>query len=351
MEKIECKLSPRLLIVDDNYSNVLLLEKMLKIHGYENIKTSTDSREVLNLYKTYRPDLILLDLRMPYLDGFQVMDQLNSVKEDDYLPVIMISAENDKEYRLKALESGAKDFITKPFDHAEVIMRIRNMIQIRMLHNEVKNHNRELEDKVKERTKDLEDLQVELLQRLLRAAEFRDNDTGNHIARIGLYVFELGKLLGFNYEYCNRLLHASMMHDIGKIGIPDSILLKPAKLNSEEWEKMKTHAIKGAALLTESSSEIVQLAEQIALTHHEKWDGSGYPNGLRGEDIPLAGRMTTICDVFDALLSERPYKKPWTLEKVVEEITKGAGSHFDPFLVEVFLKNFSTFLKIKEKYD
>lgn len=345
------EITPKLLIIDDSYSNISLLEKMLKSHGYNNIKALTDFRDVIDLYKTYKPDLLLLGLRLSYMNGFQIMKQLNALKGPDYLPIIMITTENDTEYRLEALENGAKDFISKPFDYTEVIMRIRNLLEIRMLHNKSQEYNRKLEDNVKERTKELEDLQLELLQRLLCAAGFRDNDTGNHISRIGLYVFQLAKAVGLSQKYCDMLLHASMMHDIGKIGISDDILLKPGELNAEEWEIMKTHTLKGAQILAESSSEIVQLAAQIALTHHEKWDGSGYPYKLKDEEIPFPSRITAICDAFDALLSERPYKKAWHLDDVINELKKGSGTHFDPLLVELFLKNIPIFVEIKKEFD
>lgn len=338
----------KILIVDDNPTNVLLLKKMLEIFGYNNVKSLTDSREVIDLYKIYEPDLILLDLKMPYLDGFEVLEKLNEIIEDDYLSVIIITAQNDKENRLKALKLGAKDFIGKPFDNAEVMMRIRNMLEIRLLQKQVKENNKQLKDRVKDRTRQLEGLQIELIERLLRAAEFRDNDTGNHVSRIGAYAFELGKAAGFSFEFCDMLMYASMMHDMGKVGIPDSILLKPDKLDDEEWEKMKTHTDKGAQIMAGSSFELIQLAEQIALCHHERWDGKGYPRGLKGEEIPVAGRVTAICDVFDVLLSDRPYKKAWPLEYVVEEIKKGSGTHFDPYLTEVFLDNIDIFVNIKE---
>lgn len=342
---------PRILIVDDNSTNILVLEKMLKIYGYDDIKTLTDSREVVETYISYSPDILLLDLKMPYLDGFQVLEQLNRVKMDDYIPVIVITAQSDKESRMKALKMGAKDFIVKPFDSAEIMMRIANMLEIRMLHNKVLENNKELEKRVKERTEELQNLQLELIQRLLRAAEFRDNDTGYHINRIGEYSSELGKAAGLNKDECYNLMHASMMHDVGKIAIPDNILLKPGKLDSEEWKIMKQHTVKGAELLSGSFSEILKLAEQIALTHHEKWDGSGYPNGISGEEIPLVGRITAICDVFDALLSKRPYKEPWELDKVIAEIKKGSDNHFDPNLVDLFLKNLDIFINIKNKFE
>jgi len=340
----------KILIVDDHPANLLLLEKLLVISGFHNIKTTTDSRETLELYTKFKPDLLLLDFRMPYLDGFQVMEQLNSYKEDDYLPIVMITAQDDREHRLKALKTGAKDFIVKPFDHAEVIMRIRNNLEIRLLYNEVRLHNHQLEEKVQDRIKEFQELQIELIQRLVLAAEFRDSETGNHIVRMSMYTYELGKVVGLPEKECKLLLYASMMHDIGKIGIPDNILLKPGKLIPKEWEIMKTHAYKGAQILKGSSSEIIKMAEQIALTHHEKWDGSGYPQGLKGEEIPLVGRITAICDVFDALISERPYKQAWPKEMVISEMERGSGIHFDPFLVKAFFEILPIIYVIKDKY-
>lgn len=345
-----CISDAKILIVDDNPTNILLLEKMLRISGYKNIKSTNDSRETFVLYSEFQPDMLLLDFRMPYLDGFQVMEQLNMFIEDDYLPIVMITAQNDPKLKLKALYKGVKDFIVKPFDHAEVIMRIRNNLETRLMYNEVKLHNRQLEEKVQERIREIQDFQVELIQRLVRAAEFRDTETGNHIVRMSMYNYELGKAAGLSTKDCVLLRHASMMHDVGKIGIPDYILLKQGKLNAEEWEIMKTHAYKGAQILNGSSSEMIKMAEQIALTHHEKWDGSGYPRGFKGEEIPLVGRITAICDVFDALISKRPYKQPWPKDMVVAEIKKGSGSFFDPFLVEAFLKIMPIIFKIKERY-
>lgn len=350
MQLVDCISNAKILIVDDNPANVMLLEKLLKISGYNNIKTTTDSRKTFALYTEFKPDLLLLDFRMPYLDGFQVMEQLNSYKEDDYLPIVMITAQDDREHRLKALKTGAKDFIAKPFDNTEVIMRIRNILEIRLLYNKVRFNNHQLEEKVQERIKEFQELQIELIQRLVLAAEFRDSETGNHIVRMSMYTYELGKVVDLSEKECKLLGYASMMHDIGKIGIPDDILLKPGKLIPKEWEIMKTHAHKGALILNGSSSEIIKMAEQIALTHHEKWDGSGYPQGLKGEEIPLVGRITAICDVFDALFSERPYKQAWPKEMVISEMKRGSGSHFDPFLVEAFINILPTIYKIKDKY-
>lgn len=340
----------KILVVDDNSSNVLLLRRMLEINQFKNILTTTDSREVVQIYLNHNPDLILLDLKMPHLDGFQVLEQLNQIKEDEYLPVIMITAQNDQDSKMRALALGAREFIGKPFDQAEIIMRIKNILEIKMLHNNVKDQNRLLEKKVEERTKELRSMQLELIQRLLRAAEFRDDSTGFHITRIGYYARALAKLAGLSDSDCEKILHASMMHDIGKIGVPDHILLKPGLLTSEEWEVMRLHTTRGAHILTDSKSDVIQLAEQIALTHHEKWDGTGYPNGLKGTEIPIASRITSICDVFDALLSERPYKKAWPLEDVVIYIQENKGKHFDPELTQLFLDYIAIFVQIKKKY-
>lgn len=341
----------RILIVDDMASNLFLLEQLLKISGYQNIVKLTDSREVLQTYLEIKPDLLLMDLKMPHLDGFQILDQLNAIREDDYLSVIMITAQSDKENRLKALQMGAKDFIGKPFDHAEVIMRVTNLLEIRMLHNADRQNNRLLEERVQERTTEIEEIQLELVKKLLIAAEFRDDDTGNHIIRIGKYANEMAKLLGFEKNACHQLSQAAMMHDVGKIGIPDRILLKPAALTFDEMEIMKKHTDKGADILTGSVSKVLQLGEIIALTHHEKWDGTGYPVGLKGEEIPIEGRITAICDVFDALLSERPYKKSWTLASTLDLMTSESGIHFDPDLLQLFIDNIDIFIDIRKNFE
>ena len=313
----------KILILDDNRTNNLLLEKLLNNNGYRNVKSILDSRLAVETYQSYMPDLLLLDLRMPYYNGFEILQQLSEIKGADYLSVIVITAENDRNNLLKALELGAKDFIEKPFDQSEVLMRIRNMLEIRLLHKQGQQDNLLLERKVLERTKELDNMQTELFNRLLRAAEFRDNDTGKHISRIGHYVYRLAILSGSSEEYAMQLYYASMMHDIGKIGVPDYILLKPGKLTEPEFEKMKMHTVKGGEILSGSSLTVIKLAEQIALTHHERWDGKGYPLGLKGEGIPLAGRITAIFDVFDSLVSNRPYKFAWSEDDAVKEIKEG----------------------------
>jgi putative two-component system response regulator len=254
------------------------------------------------------------------------------------------------ETRLKALDMGAKDFLEKPFDRLEAMTRIQNMLEVRLLHNEVRNQNRVLEERVKERTIDLINTQREILRRLGKASEYRDDDTGFHINRMSQYCQLIAKSADMSDRFSDMILDISAMHDIGKIGIPDSILLKPDKLNNDEFEIMKTHTIIGADILSGSDSPILRLAESIALTHHERWDGSGYPNGLAGESIPIEGRICALADVFDALTSIRPYKSAWSVENAVAEMEKGRGSHFDPKLFDVFIKVLPQIVEIKDKY-
>ncbi|MHB9119260.1 MAG: HD-GYP domain-containing protein [Burkholderiales bacterium] len=339
-----------ILIVDDQEVNVMLLEKMLQMEGYTRIHTATDSRAVADLYREKRFDLILLDLNMPYLDGFQVMEQLRAIEAGNYLPILVLTAQADMPTRLRALESGAKDFLVKPFDRLEVLTRIRNMLEVRLLHQQVRDQNRLLEEKVRERTRELLETRQEIIRRLGMAAEYRDNETGLHIVRMSRICALLGRAVGLAEAQCDLLLSASPMHDVGKIGIPDAILLKPGKLDGEEWEVMKTHAEIGAELLSGHPSDLMEMARIIALSHHEKWDGSGYPAGLKGEDIPLPGRIAALADVFDALTSDRPYKKAWSVEAALAYIDESSGKHFDPALVAAFRSVLPEVAAIRVRY-
>ncbi|MFQ5645566.1 MAG: HD domain-containing phosphohydrolase [bacterium] len=340
----------RILIVDDNKTNVLLLEKMLTMGGYSNIRTLTDSRQVKAVYQEYRPDLILLDLKMPYLDGFEVMEQLREITDDSYIPVMAITALQDSETRLRALTSGAKDFINKPIDHTEVLPRIHNMLEIRLLHNKVKTQITTLEHKLEEHTVELKETRLEIIRRLCRAAEYRDNETGLHIIRMSKITHLLASKIGLSKEHCELILNASPMHDIGKIGIPDRILQKPGKLDANEFAIMKTHTIIGANMLSDHTSKLMNKAHDIALTHHEKWNGTGYPVGLKGEEIPVEGRICALSDVFDALTSFRLYKKAWTYQEALDEINREKGKHFDPTIVDLFNEIFDQILDIQEEY-
>ncbi|GJL54751.1 MAG: two-component system response regulator [Nitrospirales bacterium] len=339
-----------ILIVDDQMTNIMLLENILKTAGYTNVHSTTESGEVVKLYRELNPDLICLDIRMPEVDGFQVMGQLKIINKRSYLPILVLTSEEDRGTRLRALESGAKDFLNKPFDKVEVLMRIRNLLETSLLHRENARHLETLEETVSARTKALEETQREVIHRLGRAAEYRDNDTGSHIVRMSHYAAILAQAVGMSEDDCKLIQQAMPMHDIGKIGIPDEILLKPDQLSSDEWHVMRRHTIIGAELLAGSDSPLLQMAEMIALTHHEKWDGSGYPNKLSGDDIPLPGRICAICDIFDALTSERPYKEAWAIERATEHIRELAGTHLDPNLVERFEDMLPLMLEVQRTY-
>lgn len=338
-----------ILVVDDQPVNVKLLEKVLLAEGYPNVISTTDSREAVNLFLAHNCDLVLLDLNMPHIDGYGVMQELQRISED-YPPVLVLTALKDRDSRVRALESGARDFVSKPFDRVELLSRIRNMLEVRMLNKAMKQQNQLLEEKVYERTRELDETRLEIIRRLGRAAEYRDNETGLHIIRMSQYSQIIGMADGMTESEADMLLNASPMHDIGKIGIPDQILLKPGKLTPEEWEIMKTHSTIGAEILSGHESELMQVAREIALHHHEKWDGSGYPNGQTGDEIPLVGRIVAIADVFDALTTVRPYKKAWKVEDAVDYIAQNRATHFDPRLVDLFMKCLTEILAIRAKY-
>ncbi len=340
-----------ILLVDDQSYNIALLRMILKAAGYERILATTDSREALPLYVEHRPDVVLLDLSMPHLDGFAVMAQIREVEANSFAPILVLTAETDPEVRLRALTSGARDFLNKPFDKTETLARLQNVIEVRQLHNTVRRQNEELEEKVRARTQELSDTQMEIIHRLGHAAEYKDNETGFHLIRMSLYAAALARQMGLPVADVEIIERASPMHDIGKIGIPDRILLKPGKLDADEWQVMMSHAAIGADLLSGSQSPLVQMAATIAISHHEKWDGSGYPRGLSGESIPLVGRICAICDVFDALTTARPYKPAWTVDAALAEITRGDGRHFDPTVVATFLTTLPEILAIRHRYQ
>ncbi|MEW6982811.1 HD-GYP domain-containing protein [Colwelliaceae bacterium 6471] len=341
----------RIFIIDDEPANLKLLQRMLEAQGYNELVLISDPREVISQYQLKRPDLILLDINMPHLDGYQVMEQLQALGDSLLPPIVMLTAQSGKDFLLRSLAAGARDYICKPFDRNELLMRVRNLLEAQVAHRMVNNQKEVLEDMVKERTVELNHTRLQVVQRLGMAAEYRDEETGCHILRMSHICALLAKGIGWDADQCDLILNASPMHDIGKIGIPDAILLKPGKLDPQEWEVMKTHALIGGRLLEGGGSELMEMAQDIALTHHEKWDGSGYPNGLSGENIPMSGRIAALADVFDALTSVRPYKKAWTVEASVELIKENSGKHFDPILVEVFLKDLPRIVLIREQFS
>jgi putative two-component system response regulator len=327
----------RILIIDDEPGNVELLRRVLGRAGFQKLDSTNDPREAATLYVQTRPDLILLDLHMPHMDGLAVMDQLNQIVEASYLPILMLTGDVTPEARRDALSRGAKDFVNKPFNPDEVLLRIGILLETRFLYLQIQSHNQMLEAKVRERTRELESAQIEIIERLARAAEFRDDNTGQHTERVGSMAAQLARELGLPDAQVSLIRRAAPLHDVGKIGIPDSILLKLGKLTTAEFELVKTHTSIGAKILSGSRFALLRLAEEIAFSHHERWDGTGYA-GLSGDRIPLVGRIVTVADVFDALTQKRPYKPAWPLEEAVAEIDRQRGRQFDPDVVEAFLR-------------
>jgi putative two-component system response regulator len=327
----------RILVVDDRPENARLLDRLLRRWGHREVSTTTASSEVADLCAGDAFDLLLLDLHMPPPDGFTVMEQLREqITGKVPLPVLVLTGDGDDEVKRRALSSGARDFLTKPFDQHEVRLRVNNLLEIRRLQLQQRETERELEARVAARTAELEEARLEVLERLATAGEFRDDETGEHARRVGATAQLLADAVAAGEQDTGRIGIAAPLHDIGKIAIPDSLLLKPGRFTRDEHEKMQRHTSIGADMLAGTSSGLLALARDIALTHHERWDGSGYPAGLRGDEIPLAGRIVALADVFDALTHARPYKQAWPVEEAVEEIRRQAGDQFDPELVEAF---------------
>ena len=326
----------RILIVDDEIDNVDILRRVLEREGFLRIASTTDPREAASLYVQHRPDLILLDLHMPHLDGLDVMGQLNEIAEASYLPILILSGDLTPEARRDALSRGAKDFVAKPFQQDELLLRIKTLLETRLLYLQIQTQNQLLEAKVRERTRALEEAQVEIVARLAAAAEFRDDNTGQHTQRVGQMSALLATELGLPESQVTLLRRAAELHDVGKIGVPDRILMKMGKLTSDEFAIVKTHTTIGARILSGGKFPLLRLAEEIAFTHHERWDGAGYA-GIRGADIALAGRIVTVADVFDALTQQRPYKPAWPVGDAIAEIDRQRGKQFDPSVVDAFM--------------
>jgi putative two-component system response regulator len=282
--------------------------------------------------------LILLDLHMPHLDGFEVMEQLGQIAEATYLPILVLTGDLDPDTKQRALSMGAKDFVYKPFDPVDVQLRIRTLLETRFLYLRIQSQNHILEAKVRERTRALEDAQIEIIERLAMAAEFRDDNTGQHTQRVGQTSALVAQQLGWSDTQVNLIRRAAPLHDVGKIGVPDTILLKPGKLTVEEFDLIKTHTVIGARILSGSRFPLLQMAEQIAISHHEWWDGNGYTPGLKHDAIPLVGRIVAVADVFDALTQQRPYKPAWPLSQAVAEVERQRGRQFDPRVADAFLR-------------
>ena len=336
----------KILIVDDEAVNRQLMHDLLLTEGYQT-REVINGLEALKLVSEYEPDLILLDVNMPGMDGFDVALKLKRNPATHHIPIIMVTGLSNRDDQMRGLGVGAEDYLAKPFDATELKIRVRNLLRMKSLHDFVKNHNRMLESEVQQRTHELKESVIDSIHTLMRAAEYRDDKTGEHVQRISHYCKFLSEQLGMGGDFCQTIFHASPMHDVGKIGIPDDILLKAGVLDADEWEIMKTHTTIGANILASGTSPYMEMGRQIALNHHECWDGTGYPAGLRQEHIPLAARIMSICDVYDALRSKRPYNSAFDHAIAVDIITKGDGrttpQHFDPSILAGFVKAAATF--------
>jgi putative two-component system response regulator len=328
----------RLLVVDDQEANLDLLRRLLGRAGYRRIDSTTDPRHALAMCRQAAPDVLLLDLRMPDLDGFGVLSELAPLRAGElHFPVLVLTADVEMETRRAALAAGADDYLVKPIDPLETVLRVGHLVATHQLQQSLRNEKAHLEEAVRERTADLEVARSEVLSRLALATEYRDDMTHEHAQRIGRASRQLAQAAGADEGLAETIERAAPLHDIGKLGIPDAILLKPGPLDTDEFDLMKSHTTIGAEILAGSRSPLLQLGEEIALTHHERWDGTGYPNGGAGEDIPLSGRIVAVADVFDALTHARPYKTAWPVEKAVGTIKASSGTHFDPAMVEAFV--------------
>jgi putative two-component system response regulator len=332
-----------ILVVDDQPGNVRLLEVLLAEAGYRQVEGMTDPTQVLERLDRAPLDLLLLDMRMPVLDGLSVLSLLQDSIHQEGLQVIVLTAQTERDTRLAALSLGARDYLVKPFDTDEVLCRIHNALESRFLYQDREGEAERLEDLVAQRTEQLIETQFELVRCLARAGEFRDSDTGSHIFRVSVGCHLLAGAAGLPRQRIELIRYASMMHDIGKIGIADQLLLKPGKLTAAEFEQIKAHCQFGVDILGDYNADVTRMAREIAFTHHERWDGQGYPCGLAGERIPIEGRITAIIDVYDALTSERPYKRAVPADEALAIIVAGAGSQFDPQLVDYFVAIYPEF--------
>lgn len=362
----------KVMIVDDEPINIKVVRKYLSMVGYTDFVSVTEAGEAFNQIVKELPDVLLLDVMMPNVSGLEILEQVRADRRIAHIPVLILTASDDQETKKRALESGATDFLSKPVDPNELIPRVKNALVVKAHHDHLEDHARKLERLVFERTKELIGTRLAVVHCLARAAEYRDNETGRHVLRVGAYVGIIARELGLSPDQVDLLELASPLHDVGKIGIRDEILLKPGKLDPEEfeimqkhcalgkkvfqtlssaeWEAWKTHMELGAKIIGDAESPLIKTAASIALTHHEKWDGTGYPLGLAGEDIPIEGRITAVADVFDALSSKRPYKPPFPCDKCFAIMEAERGKHFDARILDAFMARKAEIVETQIRY-
>ena len=340
IENVESNIhSARILVVDDEDTNLRLLRRILEREGYTSVRTTADGNDVEQIVDEFDPHLLLLDLHMPQPDGFELLRRLAPYcLGAGQLPVLILTGDDSPTAKRTALSLGARDFLAKPFDATEAMLRIRNLLETKFLQSELQDHNALLETRVEERTSELQQSQIETLERLARTAEIRDDETGRHTQRVGELSGSIARALGFNDHAVELMRRAAPLHDLGKIGIPDAILLKPGRLSHEEMAVMRQHTVIGAKILSGGRSEVMMMAERIALSHHERWDGAGYPTCVAGDAIPIEARIVAVADCVDALTHNRPYRQAWPLAAVFEEVRRSTGSHFDPAVVTALLE-------------
>jgi putative two-component system response regulator len=351
------------LVVDDDPEFRFLHRELLKSFGYA-VETAADGVEAL---ARMRPsiDLVVVDAQMPKMDGFQVADMIRHDAAVADVPIMMVTGLADREARLRAFDLGINDFINKPVDPSELRLRARWLVSLKVAQDEIRAHGRKLEERVQIRTRELRkaltevraarlmthEAHLDTIRRLTIAGEYKDRDTAHHVERIGRFSAVLAKAMGQSEENVEVIRHAAPMHDVGKIGIPDRILLKPGRLDAEEWDIMRSHTLIGAQILQDSTSDVIQMGERIALCHHERWDGDGYPRGLAGRDIPLEARICTVVDFFDALTVDRPYRAAVPNDDVVQMMIGASGTHFDPDVLDVFLDTRGVIEAVQAEYE